>query len=119
MTCHLDKSTNIISVEYISSHNYPVALKDTVFHTLPKSTRNEIKSKLSLGVPVKDIYKNMRDGLAERDKRGTEEEVITKNHFLSRSVITDMKRHLNNGRRLHPENSISTHMLVKKLENEQ
>ena len=41
---------------------------------------------------------------------------INKSHLIKKSVIKDMERQLKYRRRHHPEDSISTYLLIKKLE---
>ena len=113
-----NKFTNEVSVHYISSHSHTVSLENTKFHPMPVSMKNEVKAKLSLGVPIADIYKDLRSNLASRDNRNTEMENVTKEHLVKKSNITDLKRHLGYNRRLHPDDSTSTYLLVQKLAKE-
>ena len=41
-----------------------------------------------------------------------------KKHLLKKSNVSDIHRHMNYGRRLHPDDSTSTYLLVKKLQEE-
>ena len=105
-------------ITYIKSHNHPVNISNTVFQPIPNSLRAAISSKLAVGVPVKDVYQDLRENLANRDQRGSSTEAITKAHLITKRNISDISRCLKYGRRLHPDDSTSTYLLVKKLEKE-
>ena len=113
--CHLNKVTNKVRVEYISAHSHPVNLANTVFQPIPTSTRQEIKAKLSIGIPVNEVYKDLREGMGNRESR-LSNECITRAHLISKTNISDMRRHMKYARRLHPDDSTSTHLIVKKLQ---
>ena len=67
MTCHINKATNAVRVEHISAHSHPVNLANTVCQSIPLATRQEIKAKLSVGVPVNEVYKEFREGMRNRE----------------------------------------------------
>ncbi|XP_057301394.1 uncharacterized protein LOC130635887 [Hydractinia symbiolongicarpus] len=117
LTCHMDKVNKEIRVEYITSHSHAVNLENTVFQPIPSTIRQEIKAKLSIGIPVNEVYKDLLDGMGNRNTRENDSK-ITRAHLVSKSNVTDIKRHMKYGRRLHPDDSTSTHLLVKKLEME-
>ncbi|XP_057312270.1 uncharacterized protein LOC130653772 [Hydractinia symbiolongicarpus] len=117
LTCHMDKVNKEIRVEYITSHSHAVNLENTVFQPIPSTIRQEINAKLSIGIPVNEVYKDLRDGMGNRNTRENDSK-ITRAHLVSKSNVTDIKRHIKYGRRLHPDDSTSTHLLVKKLEME-
>ena len=103
---------------YIRAHNHPIGLENTVHQPTPTSVLNSIKTKLSLGAPVNDVYRELREGIGNRNSRETSSEVISKRHLLKKSNVSDIHRHMNYGRRLHPNGSTSTYLLVKKLREE-
>ena len=115
MTCHINKATNAVCVEYISAHSHPVNSANTVYQPIPSTTRQEIKAKLSIGVPVNEVYEELREGMGKRESRG-ENLSITRAHLISKANVSDIKRHMKYSRRLHPEDSTSTHLIVKKLQ---
>ena len=115
MNCHINKATNAVRVEYISAHSHPVNLANTAYQPIPSTTRQEIKEKLSVGVPVNEVYKDLREGIGNRESR-VENLSITKAHLISKANVSDIKRHMKYSRRLHPEDSTSTHLIVKKLQ---
>ena len=117
MTCHIDKITNEVQVEYISSHSHPVSLANTVFQPIPPTTKQEIKAKLSIGVPVNEVFKDLRDDMGNRESRDSNE-TVTRAHLISKANIADIKRHMRYARRLHPDDSISTDLIVQKLQQE-
>ena len=115
MTCHINKATNGVCVEYISAHSHPVSLANTVYQPIPSTIRQEIKAKLSIGVPVNEVYEELREGMGNRESRA-ENLSITRAHLISKANVSDIKRHMKYSRRLHPEDSTSTHLIVKKLQ---
>ena len=74
-------------------------------------------AKLAFGFPVPQIYCDLRSALGGREQR-SESEPLSKTHLITKQNITDMKRVIDYGRRLHPDDSTSTYLLVKKLEKE-
>ena len=69
MTCHINKATNAVRVEYISTHSHLVNLANTEYHPIPSTTWQEIKAKLSTGVPVNEVYKELREGMGNKESR--------------------------------------------------
>ena len=115
MTCHINKATNAVCVEYISAHSHPVNLANTVCQPISSTIRQEIKAKLSIGVPVNEVYKELREGMGNRESRA-ENLSITREHLISKANVSDIKRHMKYSRRLHREDSNSIHLIVKKLQ---
>ena len=68
---------------------------------------------MALGVPVPQVYRDLRSTLGGQEQRG-ESKPLLKTHFIAKKNITDMKRVMSYGRRLHPDDSTSTYLLVKK-----
>ena len=52
--------TGQLQVYYVSTHNHQLTLENTKFQPMPQSIRTGIKARLSLGVPVQEIYKDLR-----------------------------------------------------------
>ena len=50
-----------------------------------KFVLNSIKTKLSLGVPVNNIYRELREGIGNRNSRETSSGVISKRHLLKKA----------------------------------
>ena len=68
---------------------------------------------------MKEIWKDVRENFSDQDKRDDQQhQLITRDHLLKKSTITDMKRKVNYKRRLHPDDSTSTFLMVKKLQQE-
>ena len=44
MTCHINKATNAVCVEYISTHSHLANLANTAYHPIPSTTQQEIKA---------------------------------------------------------------------------
>lgn len=118
MTINISKTIGQVKVNYISSHNHCANLEGTKYQLMPSSIRNEVKAKLRLGVPVNDVYQDMRASLTSRNKRKRSHDCITRAHLIPKSNITDMKRHMSYNRRLHPDDSTSVHLLISKLKEE-
>ena len=105
------------SVVYIKSHNHPINIYSTQFQPIPKSIKPSVVAKLAFGVPVPQIYCDIRSTLRGREQR-SESEPLPKTHLITNENITDMKRVMSYGRCLHPDDSTSTYLLVKKLAKE-
>ena len=118
MDVKLHESDRTVSVTYIRAHNHPIGVEGTVHQPTPTSILNAIKIKLSLGVPVNSIYRELREGIGNRNSRETSSVIISKKHLLKKSNVSDIHRHMNYGRRLHPDDSTSTYLLVKNLQEE-
>ena len=118
MNVKLHESDSTVSVTYIRAHNHAIGVENTVRQPVPTSVLNSIKTKLSLSVPVNNIYRELREGIGNRNSRETSPEVISKKHLLKKSNVSDIHRHMNYGRRLHSDDSTSTCLLVKKLQEE-
>ena len=95
MNVKFHESDSTVSVTYIRAHNHLIGVENTVHQPTSTSVLNSIKTKLSLGVPVNNIY------------RETSSEFISKKHLLKKSIVSDIHRHMNYGRRLHPDDSTS------------
>ena len=115
MIGHLNKVTNKVSVEHVSAHSHPVNLVNIAFQPIPTLTRQEIKPKLSSGILVNELYKDLREGMGNRESR-LSNEYITRAHLISKTNISDMRRHVKYARWLHPDDSTSTHQLIKELQ---
>ena len=118
MNVKLHERDSTVSVTYIRAHSHPNGIENTAHQPTPTSVLNSIKTKLSLGVPVNNIYRELREGIGNRNSCETSSEVISKRHLLKKSNVSDIHRHMNYGRRLHPDDSTSTYLLVKKLQEE-
>ena len=55
------------SVVYIKSHNHPINIYNTQFQPIPKSVKTSVAAKLALGVPVPQIYRDLRSTLGGRE----------------------------------------------------
>ena len=60
MILKVNLESNSVELTYFKSHNHPITLENTVFQPVPKSIKAAISSKLALGVPVKEIWKDVR-----------------------------------------------------------
>ena len=64
-------------------------------------------------------FGKIRENFSDRDKRDDQQhQLITRALLLKKSAISDMKRKVNYKRRLHPDDSTSTFLMVKKLQQE-
>ena len=71
MNVKLHESDRTVSVTYIRAHNHPIGAENTVHHPTPASILNLIKTKLCLGVPVSNIYRDLREGIGNGNSRET------------------------------------------------
>ena len=118
MNVKLHESDSTVLVMCIRAHNHPIGVENTVHQPTPTSLLNSIKTKLSLGVPVNNIYCELREAIGNRNSCETLSRVISKKHLLKKSNVSDIHRHMNHGRRIHPDDSTSKYLLVKKLQEE-
>ena len=54
--------TGMVTVNYIKSHSHEIPFKNTEHHPVPKNVKEDIKAKLSMQVPVNEVYRDLRDG---------------------------------------------------------
>ena len=69
MVLKVNLKSNSVDLTYFKFHNHRITLENTVFQPIPKSINAGISSKLALGVPVKEIWKDVRENFSDRDKR--------------------------------------------------
>ena len=86
MTAKMNLRDMSVEVQYVKSHNHPIDVSNTVHQPIPDSIHSSIKRKLSIGMPVNDIYREFRSGLASRDNRETTSEDVTKVHLLKNQI---------------------------------
>ena len=86
------------SVVYIKSHNHPINIYNTQFQPIPKLVKNSVAAKLAFGVPVPQIYRDLRSTLGGREQ-SSESEPLWKTHLKTKKNITDIKREVSYGRR--------------------
>ena len=87
MNVKLHESESTVSVTYIRAHNHPIGVENTVHQPTPTSVLNSVKTKLSLGVPVNNIYRELIESTGNRNSRETSSEVISKKHLLKKSNV--------------------------------
>ena len=75
-----------VEMLYIKSHNHPVTISDTKYHPIPRSVKANITAKVAIGVPVKDIYRDLRSSLGHREQRDVGKEVLTKTHMITKNL---------------------------------
>ena len=113
--------TNLVShkvhIHYIKSHSHPISLRNTEHHPVPESVKEEIKTKLFLQIPVDNIYRDLREGLADRDNRD-DDVPQQQRHFITKRQIKKMQRKVSVNRRFHPTDSTSVYLHVKSLQSE-
>ena len=104
---------------YIRAHNHQIGIENTVHQPTPASVFNSVKTKLPLGVPVKNIFRELKEGINDRNSREISSEVISKRDLLKKSNVSNISKHMNYGRRLHPDDSTSINFFVKKLQEDE
>ena len=101
---------------YIMAHNHSVGIENTSHSPTSTSELNSIKTKLSLGVPVNNIYCEFREGIGNKNSCETSLAVVSKRHTEKVQCVRYHLAYMTYGRRLHPGASISTYLLVKMLQ---
>ena len=84
MNVKLHESDRTVSVTYIREHNHPIGVENTVHQPTLTSVLNSIKTKLSLSVPVNNIYCELREGIGNRNNRETSSDLISKKTFAEK-----------------------------------
>ena len=105
----------VVNIKHIFIHSHKVRIVNTKFQPIRPTIKNDIKNKLSIGVPANDISMDIRDSHSNRNSRENIDSngIINKSHLIKKSVIKDMERHLKQRRRLHLEDSASPYLLMK------
>ena len=67
---------------YIRAHNHQIGIENNVHQPTPASVFNSVKTKLPLGVPVKNIFRELKEGINDRNSREISSEVISKRDLL-------------------------------------
>ena len=60
MVLKVNLESKLEGLTNFKSHNHPITLENTIFQPNRKSIKGAISSKLVLGVPVKEIWKDVR-----------------------------------------------------------
>ena len=118
MTLKISEPSGKVQLEYTKSHNHPINITNTVFQPVPKSLQTQIAAKVAVGKPVNEIHREVRGDMGDRENRESVSGNVTRAHLLKKRVISDIKRRLEKGKRLHPDDSTSVLMLVEKLKSE-
>nr|XP_047136129.1 uncharacterized protein LOC124813297 [Hydra vulgaris] len=108
----------VTNVQYIKTHNHSIGITNTMYQPIPGNIKKNISAKLSIGVPVNTVYRDLRESFGDRQNRNDEDTVLTKSHLLTKNNISDISRAVKKGCRLHPDDSVSTFLLVQKLKSE-
>ena len=112
-----ESANGAVSVTYWMTHSHEIVPTDIKHHPLPDSEKEQIRTKLVVGVPVEKVYRDLRDDHGSRDSRD-DDFAIKKKHFWSKRNIKEMNRRLQNDGRLHEDDATSIMMLVKQLKAE-
>ena len=94
MVLKIDLQSNSIEVKYMKSHNLPTNITSTKFQPIPKSVKKDITTKLSIGIPVVEVWRNVRENYGNTDERTSDRHTLTRCHLLKKSVVGDIKRKL-------------------------
>ena len=106
-----------VSVRYTKTRNHPITVADIQHHPMPLAERENIRTKLSLGIPAEKIYQDFREGHGSREKR-EDDFTINKKHLINKRQIKEIERKLKVNRRLHPDGALSVNTIVQKLRQE-
>ena len=71
-----------------------------------------------MDIYLNNIYRELREGIGNRNRHETSSEVVSKRHLLKTPHVSRIHSHMNYGRRPQPNDSTSTYLLVKKLREE-
>ncbi|XP_072024450.1 uncharacterized protein [Amphiura filiformis] len=105
-----------VTVKYIYSHNHPVTLEDTEHQPLPASVREDIKTKLAMGVKDTDIMKNLREGCsAESENTMPNASPLKRKYFVTKQQLIGIKRHRYGRKRLDGDDAMSVTLKVTNL----
>ena len=108
MTLKIRLSDGFVELVYIKSHSHPITIENSKFQPTPKSVKKKISAKLALGVPVKNVWKDLKRGKpTESDQRENENLPASEEHFIKKNVISNMKRKISHQRKLTSDVSIS------------
>ena len=69
---------------------------------------------MAIGVPPETIVNDVREGYGKRDQRDANFP-IKKSHFISKKQIKEIARKMNIDKRLHPDDAMSTYLIVQSL----
>ncbi|XP_065677529.1 uncharacterized protein LOC136092875 [Hydra vulgaris] len=110
------KTNGTTNVCYIKTHNHIISVTNTMYQPIPDNLKSSISAKLSIGVPVNQVYHDLRESLGERENRVNGDNVVlTKSNLLTKKNISDINRVIKKECQLHPDDSTSTYLLVQKL----
>ena len=102
------KRNGTTNVRYIKTQNHTIAVTNTMFQPIPDNVKKNISTKLSIGVPVNQVYHNLRESFRDRENRvNGENAILNKSNFLTKKNISDINRVIKKGCRLHPDDCTS------------
>ena len=74
----------VTNVQYIKTHNHSIGITNTMYQPIPGNIKKNISAKLSIGVPVNTVYRDLRESFGDRQNRNDEDTVLTKSHLLTK-----------------------------------
>ncbi|XP_065642691.1 uncharacterized protein LOC136074313 [Hydra vulgaris] len=84
----------VTNVQYIKTHNHSVNITNTMYQPIPGNIKKIISAKLSLGVTVNTVYRDLRESFGDRQNRNDEDAVLTKSRLLTKKNISVINRAL-------------------------
>ncbi|XP_065642349.1 uncharacterized protein LOC136073980 [Hydra vulgaris] len=84
----------VTNVQYIKTHNHSVNITNTMYQPIPGNIKKIISAKLSLGVTVNTVYRDLRESFGDRQNRNDEDAVLTKSPLLTKKNISVINRAL-------------------------
>ena len=103
-----------VTVKFTTTHSHAIRPQDIQHQPIPSSQVENIKNRLSIGVPPETIIKDLREGHGSRESRDQEFH-IKKTHFISKLQVSKIACKLKISRRLHPDDATSVYMMVQQL----
>ena len=82
MVVKVNFESNLVKLTCFKFHNHPITLKNMVFQPVSKSFKAVISSKLALGIPVKEIWKDVCENFSNRDKSDDKHQQLSNEHEL-------------------------------------
>ena len=117
LLCKIDQA-GAITVTYIHTHYHKPLFQDTEHHPIPASVLELIKQKLSLGIPVDDVYKSLREGKAARENRDDSNNILQRKHLITKRQIKEIARKMKVNRRFHENDAMSVELIINNLQRE-
>ena len=113
-----NSNTGKVSIEYTKTHNHEIKPQHIKYHPIPLSEREKLKTKLAVGISVDKVFRDLREGLDER-QNGEAEFHPKKTLFIPKRTIKEMAKTIENlSKHRHPDDAQSVYLMVQALQAE-